>query len=168
MENTTQCCQVNLPITPATHFQFFFPSIDFPPSESQGQLVGPEIFDMFQFRYFDFQLEIGAIRMLVKNHPQYCLLRSLQLIKEVKDAPIQKRPNRRVYVLRISRYSGFLWVVSSNTGLFLCGLKLQVESITSQVHLVSKKKIGGIRNMLKLQPGFMSYNEGIQCPMQKL
>ena len=28
------------------------------------------------------------------------------------------------YVLRILRYSGFLWVVPTNTGIFLCGLKL--------------------------------------------
>ena len=27
-------------------------------------------------------------------------------------------------VLRISRYLGFLWVVPTNTGIFLCGLKL--------------------------------------------
>ena len=28
------------------------------------------------------------------------------------------------YVLRIARYSGFLWVVPTNTGIFLRGLKL--------------------------------------------
>ena len=47
------------------------------------------------------------------------------------------------YVLRISRYWGFLWVVSSNTGTFLRGLKLCRESRTYKVFLVSKKKIWG-------------------------
>ena len=45
------------------------------------------------------------------------------------------------YVLRISRYSGFLSVVLSNTKIFLRGLKLCRESRTQQVLLVSKKKI---------------------------
>ena len=45
-------------------------------------------------------------------------------------------------VLRISRYSGFLWVVLTNTGIFLRGLKLSGESRTQQVLLVYKKKIG--------------------------
>ena len=34
------------------------------------------------------------------------------------------------YVLRIARYSGFLWVVPTNTGVFLRGLKLYGESRT--------------------------------------
>ena len=34
------------------------------------------------------------------------------------------------YVLRISRYSGFLWVVPTSTGIFLRGLKLYGESRT--------------------------------------
>ena len=34
------------------------------------------------------------------------------------------------YVLRISRYSGFLWVVPCNIGIFLLGLKLCGESRT--------------------------------------
>ena len=34
------------------------------------------------------------------------------------------------YVLRISRYSGFLWMVPPNAGIFLCGLKLGGESRT--------------------------------------
>ena len=34
------------------------------------------------------------------------------------------------YVLRISRYSGFLWVVPTNTGIFLRGLKLYGERST--------------------------------------
>ena len=46
------------------------------------------------------------------------------------------------YVLRISRYSGFLLVVLTNTGIFLRSLKLCRESRTKQVLLVSKKKIG--------------------------
>ena len=47
------------------------------------------------------------------------------------------------YVLRISRYLGFLWVVPTNTGIFLRGLKLYGESRTYQLPLVSQKKIGG-------------------------
>ena len=47
------------------------------------------------------------------------------------------------YVLRILRYSGFLWVGPTNTGIFWRGLKLCGESRTQQVLLVSKKKIGG-------------------------
>ena len=47
------------------------------------------------------------------------------------------------YVLRILRYSDFLWVVPANTGIFLRGLKLCRESRTKQVLLVSIKKIGG-------------------------
>ena len=47
------------------------------------------------------------------------------------------------YVLRISRYSGFLWVVPTNTGIFLRGLKLCGESRTEQVLGVSKKKFWG-------------------------
>ena len=46
------------------------------------------------------------------------------------------------YVLRISRYSGFLWVVATNTGIILRGLNLCGESRTQQVLLVSQKKIG--------------------------
>ena len=34
------------------------------------------------------------------------------------------------YVLRISRHSGFLWVVPTNKGIFLRGLKLCGESRT--------------------------------------
>ena len=47
------------------------------------------------------------------------------------------------YVLHIARYSGLLWVVPTNTGIFLCGLKLYGESRTHQMPLVSQKKIGG-------------------------
>ena len=47
------------------------------------------------------------------------------------------------YVLRISRYSCFLWVVPTNTGIFLRGLKLYGESRTCQMLLVPQKKIGG-------------------------
>ena len=41
------------------------------------------------------------------------------------------------------RYSGFLWVVPTNTGIFLRGLKLCGKSSTIQVLLVSKKKVWG-------------------------
>ena len=47
------------------------------------------------------------------------------------------------YVLRIARYSGFLWVVTTNSGIFLRGLKLYGESRTQQMLLVSQKKIRG-------------------------
>ena len=47
------------------------------------------------------------------------------------------------YVMRISRYSGFLWVVPTNTGIFLRGLKLYGKNRTYQMLLVSPKKIGG-------------------------
>ena len=47
------------------------------------------------------------------------------------------------YVLRMARYSGFLWVMPTNTGIFLRGLKLYGESRTYQMPLVSQKKIGG-------------------------
>ena len=48
------------------------------------------------------------------------------------------------YVLHIARYSGFLWVVPTNTVIFLRGLKLYGESKTYQMPLihVSRKKIG--------------------------
>ena len=46
-------------------------------------------------------------------------------------------------VLHISKYSVFLWVVLTNTGIFLRGLKLCRESRTQRVLFVSKKKIGG-------------------------
>ena len=44
------------------------------------------------------------------------------------------------YILRIVRYSAFLWVVHTNTGIFLHGLKLYGESRTYQMILVSQKK----------------------------
>ena len=47
------------------------------------------------------------------------------------------------YVLRIARYSRFLWVVPTNIGIFLRGLKLYGESRTKQMLLVSQTKIGG-------------------------
>ena len=47
------------------------------------------------------------------------------------------------YVLRISRFSGFVLVVPTYTGIFLRGLKLWGESRTHEVLLVSKKKSGG-------------------------
>ena len=48
-----------------------------------------------------------------------------------------------VYVLRILRYSNFLWVTLIKTGIFLRSSRLCGESRTKQVLLVSKKKIGG-------------------------
>ena len=59
------------------------------------------------------------------------------------------------YVLRIARYSGFLWVVPNNTGIFLCGLKIYGESRTCQMLLVSQKKKLGVTmhlsQIIKLQ-----------------
>ena len=46
------------------------------------------------------------------------------------------------YVLHIARYSGFLWVVPTNTGIFLRGVKLYGERRTYQMLLVSQKKLG--------------------------
>ena len=48
------------------------------------------------------------------------------------------------YVLRISRYSGFLWVVPTKTGIFLRGLLNYVEraELSIIVLSVSKQKIG--------------------------
>ena len=47
------------------------------------------------------------------------------------------------YVLRILRYSCFLWEVPTNTWIFLRSLKLCRESRTEQMLLVTKKKIWG-------------------------
>ena len=60
------------------------------------------------------------------------------------------------YILHIAGYSGFLWVVPTNTGIFLRSLKLCGESRTWQVLLVSKKKIWGnmhFSEIIKLQIG---------------
>ena len=60
------------------------------------------------------------------------------------------------YVLRVSRYPAFLWVVISNTGIFLRGLKPRGESRTPQVLSGSKKKLGATINFsetIKLQFG---------------
>ena len=48
-----------------------------------------------------------------------------------------------IVVLHISRYSCFLWVVPTNTGIFLRGLNLCGESRIYQMLSVSQKKIGG-------------------------
>ena len=42
--------------------------------------------------------------------------------------------------LRILRYSSFLWVVPTNTGIFLRGLNLYGESRPYQMLMVSQKK----------------------------
>ena len=42
--------------------------------------------------------------------------------------------------LRILRYSGFLWVVPTKTGIFLRGLNLYGESRPYQMLMVSQKK----------------------------
>ena len=53
------------------------------------------------------------------------------------------------YVLRIWRYSGFLWAVPTNTGIFSHGLKLCGENRTRHVLLVPKIKIGGNHAFLR-------------------
>ena len=52
-------------------------------------------------------IDNGSARIDFKDGPYYCYC---------------------AYVLRISRYSDFLWVVLINTGIFLRGLKLSGES----------------------------------------
>ena len=46
------------------------------------------------------------------------------------------------YVLRISRYSGFLWVLPTNTGLILCGLKYTEKAELSKCFWYLKRKLG--------------------------
>ena len=53
--------------------------------------------------------------------PKYIARKHLRTVPTIVTA-------HTLYVLRISRYSGFLWVVPTNTGIFLCGLKLCRES----------------------------------------
>ena len=67
------------------------------------------------------------------------------------------------YVLRISRYSGFLWVVLNNTGIFLDGLKLCGESRTYQVLLASKKKIWGNCAIFRDNKPSISKKKAIDC-----
>ena len=55
----------------------------------------------------------------------------------------------RAYVLRILRYSDFLSVMLTNTGIFLRSLKLSGESRSWYVLLESKKKIGGNHAFLR-------------------
>ena len=47
------------------------------------------------------------------------------------------------YLVHISRYSVFLLVVPTNTGIFLCGLNYVEKAEFSKCSLVFKKKIGG-------------------------
>ena len=54
------------------------------------------------------------------------------------------------YVLRISRYLGFLSVMLTNTGIFLSGLKPSGESRSYHVLLVSKRKLGVTMHFLKI------------------
>ena len=70
---------------------------------------------------------------------------SVRLVQSENFAPFKEDAHfcYCAYVLRISRYSGFVWVVPTNTGIFLRGLKLCRKSRTLQVLLVSRKKIWG-------------------------
>ena len=67
------------------------------------------------------------------------------------------------YVLRISRYLGFLWVVPTNTRIFLRILKLCGESRTKQVLLVSEKKIGGNHAFFRDSLSFNLGKNAIHC-----
>ena len=61
------------------------------------------------------------------------------------------------YILRISRCAGFYWMVPTNRGIFLHGLKLCRGSRNYQVLLVSKKEKFGVTmhfsETIKLQFG---------------
>ena len=60
------------------------------------------------------------------------------------------------YVLRISRYSGFLWVVPTNTGIFLCGFNCAEKAELSKWFWYSKRKLGvtmHFSEIIKLQFG---------------
>ena len=67
------------------------------------------------------------------------------------------------YDLRISRYSGFLWVVPSNTGIFLRGLKLCGENRTQQELSVSKVKIGGNHAFFRVSKASIWKKNTIHC-----
>ena len=58
------------------------------------------------------------------------------------------------YVLRIARYSDFLWVLPSNTGIFLRGLKLYGEAELTKCFWYLKRKLGvtmDFSEIIKLQ-----------------
>ena len=61
-------------------------------------------------------------RVCLEEH-QLC--KAAQKFEELKDGAYYCYC---AYVLRISRYSSFLSVMLTNTGIFLCGLKLSGES----------------------------------------
>ena len=67
------------------------------------------------------------------------------------------------YVLSIWRYSGFLWVVPTNTEIFLHGLKVCREIRTKQVLFVSKKKIGDNHAFFRDNKAPMWRKNGIRC-----
>ena len=64
----------------------------------------------------------------------------LKLKKKTKQTNIKDGAYYCYCILRIARYSGFLWVVPTNTGIFARGLKLYRESRTYQMLLVPQKK----------------------------
>ena len=67
------------------------------------------------------------------------------------------------YVLRIWRYTCFQWVLLTNTGIFLRGLKLSRESRTQQVLLVSKMNIGGNRAFFRDNKASIKKKNAIHC-----
>ena len=67
------------------------------------------------------------------------------------------------YVLRILSYSDFLWVVPTNTGIFLCGLKLCRERRTEQVLWVSKEKICGNHAFFRDNKASVSKENAMHC-----
>ena len=53
------------------------------------------------------------------------------------------------YVLRISRHSGFLWVVPTNTGIFLRGLKPQRKQNLASALGIPKENWGNMHALLR-------------------
>ena len=85
--------------------------------------------------------------LLTLLHTFVSNIRNIDKMEEGKlntiNCHLQAPPPPPAYVLRISWYWGFLWVVPRYTGIFLHDFKLWGESRNKQVLLVSKKKIGG-------------------------
>ena len=63
------------------------------------------------------------------------------ILSRVKDVPTFVTAH--TFCASRDTWVSFLWVVPTNTGIFLRGLKLCGESRTWQVRLVSKKKMWG-------------------------
>ena len=80
---------------------------------------------------FGFGRKQTVITSLILNLSyMYCISRLTENINTSKVFKDSAYYCYCAYVLRIARYSGFLWVVPTNTGIFLRGLKLYGESRT--------------------------------------